>query len=350
MGVKNLYKLIAEYAPNSISNKSIKDYNGKYIVLDASMVIYQYVIAIRGTGSDLQNTEGKLTSHILGVLSKTFLLLGHNIIPIFVFDGTPPELKLGTLKNRKEVKKKNLEKLEQTEDKEDQIKYFKRSFSISHEQMDEAKEILKYFGIPVIESTTEADPLCANIVAKDYAYGVSSEDMDLLAFGCPKLVRSLSAKKKAIDIDLKMVLKEMKLSQSQFVDLCILLGTDYCDTIVKVGPLRAYEKIKEHGSIENMIKNDEKFSSGYYKIPSNYMEEYKKTKDFFMNPPIKPVSKNEVKLKKPKYNQIKEVMVDIYDFKLDKVNQYLNKIKQIYNKYNAKPSKQINNYVASSDV
>ena len=106
MGVKNLYKLISEYAPNSINKKNIKDYNGKYIVLDASMIIYQYVIAIRGSGSDLKNTEGKLTSHILGVLSKTFLLLGNDIIPIFVFDGTPPELKRDTLKSRKELKKK----------------------------------------------------------------------------------------------------------------------------------------------------------------------------------------------------------------------------------------------------
>ena len=75
MGVKNLFKLITQHAPDSISSKSIKDYNGKYIVLDASMIIYQYVIAIRGSGSDLQNNDGKMTSHILGVLSKTFMLL-----------------------------------------------------------------------------------------------------------------------------------------------------------------------------------------------------------------------------------------------------------------------------------
>ena len=100
MGIKNLYKTISEYAPNSIINKSINDYSGEYIVLDASYVIYQYVIAIRNTGNDLEDNEGNMTSHILGVISKTLMLLKNNIIPIFVFDGKAPEIKAKTLKMR----------------------------------------------------------------------------------------------------------------------------------------------------------------------------------------------------------------------------------------------------------
>lgn len=349
MGVKNLYKLITEYAPNSITKKGIKDYSGKYVVLDASMIIYQYVIAIRSTGSDLQNTEGKMTSHILGVLSKSFLLLNNGIIPIFVFDGAPPELKMDTLKSRKEIKKKNLEKLENTEDKDDQIKYFKRSFTLTHKQMEEVKDILKLFGIPIIESPTEADPLCAYLVNKKYAYGVSTEDMDLLAFGSPKLIRSLSAKKKAIEIDLDTVLKEMEIDQNQLIELSILLGCDYCDTIPKIGPKRALEKIKEYKTIKNFLANDDKVKDGYYKIPSNFIECSEKAISFFKNPPLKNVSKNDIKMKKPKYNQIKEIMVDIYDFKLNKVNEFLNKIKNFYHKYSkvSKPDKQLEKYISA---
>ena len=35
--------IITEYAPNSIKENILKDYNGKVIVLDASYIIYQYV-------------------------------------------------------------------------------------------------------------------------------------------------------------------------------------------------------------------------------------------------------------------------------------------------------------------
>jgi len=343
MGVKNLFKLITQHAPNSISTKSIKNYSGKYVVLDASMIIYQYVIAIRSSGSDLKNTNGQMTSHILGVLSKTFMLLKNNIIPIFVFDGKPPNIKLKTIKNRKEKKKKNLEKMEQTDDNDERIKYFKRSFTMTHKHTREVKEILNLFGIPVIEAPSEADPLCAHIVYKKLAYGVISEDMDMLVFGCPKLIRKLSSKKKSIEIHLSIVLRDMGLTLDELIDLSILLGCDYSNTIPKIGLKRAYEIIKKYKSIDKFIEQDDKIKNGFYKIPKDF--NYIQAREFFKNPPIKNITKNNVKLKKPKYNKIKEIMVQVYNFKLNKVNQYLNLIRKSYNRLNPKKNNQINNYI-----
>ena len=346
MGVKNLFKLITQHAPDSITFKNIKDYNKKYIVLDASMIIYQYVIAIRSTGSDLQDKNGKLTSHILGVLSKTFMLLKYDIFPIFVFDGKPPEIKYNTIKNRKNLKKKNLEKLE-TASEEDKIKYFKRSFSITKEQTNEVKEILKLFGIPIIEAPSEADPLCAKIVKDKFGYGVASEDMDLLVFGSPILIRNLSGRKKVIEINLDSFLKKMDITHDQLIDLSILLGCDYSSTIPKIGPKRAYDIIKEHKSIENFLENDKKVKSGYYKIPDEF--NYEEARNFFKNPPLKKVSKNDFKLKKPKYNKIKEVMVDKYNFKLNQVNKYINMIRSIYNNNSKEVGKKFKKYVIKNE-
>lgn len=347
MGVKNLFKLLTQNAPKSITLKSIKDYNGKYIVLDASMIIYQYVIAIRSTGSDLQDNKGNLTSHILGVLSKSFMLLKHDIIPIFVFDGKPPEIKYNTIKNRKKTKKKNLEKMETASD-EDKIKYFKRSFSVTKEQTKEVKEILKLFGIPVIEAPSEADPLCALITKDGNAYGVGSEDMDLLAFGSSKLIRNLSGRKKVIEIDLESILSELEFNQEELIDLCILLGCDYSSTIPKIGPKRAFEIIKNYRSIDNFLENEKKVKSGYYKIPEDF--NYIEARDFFKNPPVKKISKNELKLKKPKYNKIREIMVDKYNFKLNQVNKYINIIKSTYNNYSKNMPKQLKRYTVKTDV
>lgn len=39
----------------------------------------------------------------------------------------------------------------------------------------------------------------------------------------------------------------------QFVDLCILLGCDYCDKIAGLGPKRALTLIKKHRTIENVV-------------------------------------------------------------------------------------------------
>ena len=106
MGIKNLFKIISENAFDAITEKKLKDYRGKTIVLDASMIIYQFVIAIRNTGNDLENSEGKMTTHIIGVINKALMLLKNDIIPIFVFDGKPPELKSNLLKERRNKKNK----------------------------------------------------------------------------------------------------------------------------------------------------------------------------------------------------------------------------------------------------
>lgn len=57
----------------------------------------------------------------------------------------------------------------------------------------------------------------------------------------------------ALLIDIVRVRDEMGLSKTQFIDLCILLGTDFSGTIQGVGMVRAMEYIKEYGSIEELL-------------------------------------------------------------------------------------------------
>tara|TARA_B110000037_G_C17100710_1_gene497841 strand:+ start:1146 stop:2147 length:1002 start_codon:yes stop_codon:yes gene_type:complete len=330
MGIKNLFKLIKKHAPNSIKYKNIDDFSNKYIVLDANMIIYQYVIAIRNTGKDLTNDNGKITSHILGIISKSLMLLKNNIMPIYIFDGCPPDFKSNTLKKRKKLKEKNQLRLNECKDEKDKVKYFKRSFTLKSEQIEEVKEILKLLGIPIITSKTEADPLCAELVKNGIAYGVSSEDMDILTFGSPILIRKLKNGKKnsIIEINLDQILKDFKMSMDQFIELCILLGCDYLPTIKKVGLIKAYNIIKEYDSIENFINTDPKIKSGYYKIPDDY--DYKKIKKFFKNPPINNIKKTIFTRKY--YNKFLQIMIQKYNFKGIQVNKFINLFKKYYKK------------------
>ena len=61
----------------------------------------------------------------------------------------------------------------------------------------------------------------------------------------------------------------------QFVDICILCGCDYCPTIPKVGPIRAFQYIKQYGSIETMI------DSGKFVIPDGFKERFEKSRELF---------------------------------------------------------------------
>ena len=117
---------------------------GKKIAFDTSILIYQFVIAIRNSGIDLTNDRGDITSHIHATIMKTRKYLNDHICPIFVFDGKPPAIKLNTLHKRSETRNNAVQGLK---DKnitcEEKIKLLKQSVVITGKQMEECKEVLK---------------------------------------------------------------------------------------------------------------------------------------------------------------------------------------------------------------
>lgn len=54
----------------------------------------------------------------------------------------------------------------------------------------------------------------------------------------------------------------------QFIDLCILLGCDYCESIRGIGPKRAMDLIKQYKNIDEILKHiDTKVSYKYNLMP-----------------------------------------------------------------------------------
>jgi flap endonuclease-1 len=96
---------------------------------------------------------------------------------------------------------------------------------------------------------------------------VASEDMDSLTFGAPKFLRHLmdpsSRKIPVMEFEVAKILEELQLTMDQFIDLCILSGCDYCDSIRGIGGQTALKLIRQHGSIETILENlnKERFNS-----------------------------------------------------------------------------------------
>uniref|UniRef100_A0A1I8FBS0 XPGI domain-containing protein n=1 Tax=Macrostomum lignano TaxID=282301 RepID=A0A1I8FBS0_9PLAT len=79
----------------------------------------------------------------------------------------------------------------------------------------------------------------------------------------PVLLRRLTfseAKKMPIqEFRLDKALQEMSMSQEQFVDLCILLGCDYCDSLFAAsGRKRRWRFLRKYGDIDNVLKHLDK--------------------------------------------------------------------------------------------
>jgi flap endonuclease-1 len=184
---------------------------------------------------------------------------------------------------------------------------------------EDCKALLRLMGVPVVQAPCEAEAQCAALVRAGLAYAVGSEDMDTLTFGAPRMLRHLtyaeSRKMPIVEIVLEDVLRGLGLTMAQFVDVCILMGCDYCDTIRGIGAVRALSLIRQHGAIEEMLRaldlavpslgdsgsdaakensqeesaptdDDAPAKKTKYQVPPNWP--YKEARDLFVRPSVLP--------------------------------------------------------------
>ena len=338
MGIKNLFKLIKNESKDSIKKIDFNNIHMKRIAIDTSIVLYQYVVAIRSRGADLKTSDGKVTSHIYGILSKALGLVEKGILPVFVFDGKPPDLKRDILDSRKKVRDNAKNAIDNIENEEEKIKMLKRSVVINKVQMDECKELLRSLGLPVVEAPEEADSQCAFLTKKKLVYGVASEDMDLLTFGSKYLIRnfSISKKKEMIQISLEKVLEGFEMTMDQFIDLCILLGCDYVPTIGGIGTKKAFTFIKKYKSIEGIISYITNNNLNRYKIPENY--NYKEARKYFKSCASCKVNKKDLQWNEPDLEKFKELLKS-YEFAENKITKQSKRAMKYFKLYNKRRDK-----------
>lgn len=164
-------------------------------------------------------------------------------------------------------------------------KFNRRTVKVTKKHNEECQQLLKLMGVPFVQAPSEAEAQCAALAKAGIVYAAGSEDMDTLTFRTPVLLRHLTfseARKMPIaEINFQAMLEGLELSYDQFVDLCILLGCDYCDSIRGIGPTRALALIKQHGCIEKVL---EELDTEKYKIPEEWP--YKRARELFHQPDV----------------------------------------------------------------
>ncbi|GAB0132402.1 Elongation of fatty acids protein 2 [Epichloe bromicola] len=292
MGIKQLFQIIKEEAPEAIKEGEIKNHFGRKVAIDASMSIYSFLIAVRSDGQQLMNDSGETTSHLMGMFYRTLRMVDNGIKPLYVFDGAPPKLKSGELAKRfqrKQEANEGLEEAKETGTAEEVEKFSRRTVRVTREHNAECQRLLKLMGVPYIIAPTEAEAQCAELARAGKVYAAASEDMDTLCFNTPILLRHLTfseqRKEPIQEIRLDKVLEGLNMERPQFVDLCILLGCDYLDPVPKVGPTTALKLIREHGNLEKVVEAIEKDPKKKYTIPEDWP--YKDARDLFFQPDVR---------------------------------------------------------------
>lgn len=328
MGIHGLTKLLADHAPSSMKENEMKNYFGRKIAIDASMSIYQFLIAVRAEGSQLTNEAGETTSHLMGLFYRTIRMLDNGIKPVYVFDGKPPSLKSGELAKRterREEAQKQLDQATESGDQENIEKFSRRLVKVTPQHNQECKQLLKLMGIPYVDAPCEAEAQCAELVKGDKVFAMGSEDMDSLTFGTKILLRHLTfseARKMPIqEFHYDKVLSELEFTKEQFIDLCILLGCDYCDSIKGVGPVTGMKLIREHKCLEEVVKH---LDGKKYQVPENWL--FKEARQLFLEPEVTPAGEIELKWEKPDEEKLVEFMCKENGFSEDRIRNGAKKI------------------------
>ncbi len=312
----------------------LNDLTNKTIAIDSYNFLYQFLTTIRSRdGSLLMDSKGNVTSHLVGLFSRTIKLMQNNIKLIFVFDGKPPKLKEIERQRRKEIKieaKKRYEKAVEEENIKEMKKYASRTTRLTEDIIRESKKLISALGLPIVQAPSEGEAQAAYLTKKKEADYCVSQDFDSLLFGSPMLVRNLSliGKRKKLGlsyetvnpeiIDLSENLNNLGIDQNQLIALAMLVGTDYnLGGIKGIGPKNALKLVKKYGSDFEGLFKDVKWNE-FFDYP------WKEVYDLFKNIPIE--KEYLIEWKEPNKEEVIDLLVNEHDFAMERVKTVLDRL------------------------
>ena len=317
---------------------TLEAFSNKVIAIDAYNAIYQFLASIRGPdGLQLTDSEGRITSHLSGLLYRNVNFLSLGIKPVYVFDGKPPSLKTAEIERRKQIKKDATVKYEKAISEgnlEDARKFAQQTTSMKDGMVKESKEFLTHFGIPYIEAPSEGEATAAHLTNTGQAYASASQDYDSILCGAKRLVRNFtsSGRRKIpnrntyIDIvpeiiETQKTLESIQMSREELVDIGILIGTDFNPNgFERIGPKTALKMIKQYKRLEDIPQIQEQLNE----------IEFEQIRKIFLAPEVAKV--DEIKFNEVNYEGIVNYLVKERSFSEDRIQSTLNRLKKALEK------------------
>ena len=317
---------------------NLESFSNKIIAIDAYNAIYQFLASIRGPdGLQLTDSEGRITSHLSGLLYRNINFLSIGIKPVWVFDGKPPSLKTAEIERRRQIKKDATVKYEKAiaaGEMEDARKYAQQTTSMKDGMVKESKQLLGYFGIPCIEAPSEGEATAAHLTNTGQAYASASQDFDSVLLGAKRLVRNFtnSGRRKIpnrntyIEIEPEIIetsktLESLQVTKEQLVDIGILIGTDFNpDGFERVGPKTALKMIKQYSRLEDIPQIQEQLE----KI------DYEQIRKIFLQPEVADV--DEIVFDQVNYDGIANYLTKERSFSEDRIQSSLNRLRKAIEK------------------
>jgi len=324
---------------NIVSGRKVEltELSGKVLAVDAYNVLYQFLSVIRGyDGTPLKDRQGRVTSHLSGLLYRTSSLMEAGVKPVYVFDGRPPALKRVEIERRIKAREEaqfKYEKAKQEGRLEEARVYAQASSRLRDYMVDGSKRLLDFMGVPWIQAPSEGEAQAAYMAVKGSAWAAASQDYDALLFGAPRLIRNVAITgrrklpKKEVYItvkpevvELNQLLGQLGISREQLVALGILVGTDFNpDGIEGVGPKTALKLVKKYKTLDGAVESLKE---------AKFPVEPEEIAEVFLNPDV--TDDYAVKWREPKADGVIGFLCGEHNFSEERVRKALEKMSAGY--------------------
>ncbi|XP_051124967.1 exonuclease 1 [Andrographis paniculata] len=307
MGIQGLLPLL-----KSIMNPiHIKQLEGCFVAVDTYSWLHKGALAC-----STELCKGQRTSkHIDYCMHRVNMLRHYGVKPILVFDGGPLPMKGEQEIKRLRSRKENLSRAMEHESNGNltaAYECYQKAVDISPSIAYGLIQVLKQEAVPYVVAPYEADAQLTFLALSKHVEAVITEDSDLIAFGCPRIIYKMDKFGQGIEFKNSMLQynKELNLAgftQMMVVEMCILSGCDYLPSLPGMGLKKAHSLIKKFRSHKNVIKHL-KYNS--VEIPPQYEESFKKAILTFRHQRVyDPYSEDIVHLSEPE-----DTLVEDLDF------------------------------------
>jgi 5'-3' exonuclease len=285
MGIKNLNSILKRYAPHTLTKQvPLSEYVGRTVAVDASVYMYKYKsvygrqwisvfynfltslsgvrcvfvfdsktcihekVAERARRSSQKRALRERVDEVRAAL-EAYKQTGAVAQVLRQFSPTNTNFtRLISTSARGDASAISVEKIEEYIAKSDN-----HLLPIYQEDFDTVRKMCNSVGFATITAEIEAEKLCALLCHEKKVDAIMTEDSDALVYITPRILHKVSGGQ-CIELSMPRILEALDMSPAQFVDMCILCGTDYAPSVPGIGPMKAHKFIKTCGSIDEISK------------------------------------------------------------------------------------------------
>uniref|UniRef100_A0A667IL76 Exonuclease 1 n=1 Tax=Lynx canadensis TaxID=61383 RepID=A0A667IL76_LYNCA len=283
MGIQGLLQFIKE-ASEPIH---VRKYKGQVVAVDTYCWLHKGAIACAE-----KLAKGEPTDKYVGFCMKFVnMLLSHGIKPILVFDGCTLPSKKEVEKSRRERRQANLLKGKQLlrEGKVSEAREcFTRSINITHVMAHKVIKAARSQGVDCLVAPYEADAQLAYLNKAGIVQAIITEDSDLLAFGCRKVILKMDQFGNGLEIDQARLGMCRQLgdvfTEEKFRYMCILSGCDYLSSLRGIGLAKACKvlRLANNPDIVKVIKKIGHYLKMNITVPEDYIKGFIRANNTFL--------------------------------------------------------------------